>query len=573
MDCGLFNPRKEKESIQLARIVLRETLNNISRDESRENSTLQQIIKVVFGDDEIDLDAMTGVQIKHNIKKIMYLKQLVSDNDGFDLMPSIIQGMTDVVKRIGECQPANSEYPRLAKTFCCISPCITNMLQKLKNLESGRFDKLLTISNFIDENKSLNQLIIDVKPPNKGKIIGNAVFSCAFAFCINFAMDVLFTAKDDTPVVTGNYSWNLLKNAATETDSRKRKRLGGDDGLVYGKYQRLDDDDERTESAANELFGIAAANTEESLHPSSLPEKNDDEALPSPSADPQTSTDGGENFDLASVQRREDQSTLFLLQNLENENDNSIIVDDGGADPVATDSNNNGPIGDEGTIQPGREAYFYGDLIDTPCATDYLFDKDSFIIDAEERREYNNNNNEMEIFSSLDRQSPKEKECFEDDEKESTLPPNLEKDDGTTRKETDANAAIPHPFDDETVAKESPAMDDEPIPDREPLETRDEKESADEKPFPRPETPAVDRHSPMKEYITTDETDNFSSSDRQIREKENGFVPKCDEMDGDKDVSVTTLENTANDAENFQTLTIKREKKKKKKKKNISLVE
>ena len=254
---GIFGKNKQKENTQLARIVFKQIINNILRDNSEENSCLKDIVNVIFGN--ISIDAMTGVDIKHNIRKITYLKQLVSDNDEFDLIPTVIQVMNDIIRKIGESKPSDSRYPRLAKTITFISPSIANMLHRLKNLESGRFEKLLKISNFIDENKHIHQLILDVKSPDKMKIILNSMFCCLFTVGIHFALDLLLNGKEGAnehkeketakQVAKSNYNWgyynceNNNSNNNNKWEKRKREDKDGDED-----NGDKDDDDDTSET-------------------------------------------------------------------------------------------------------------------------------------------------------------------------------------------------------------------------------------------------------------------------------------------------------------------------------------
>ena len=257
LNYGLFEKRKEKESIQLARVVFKQIMCNILQDDSQENSYLKDIVNIIFNKKKID--EMTGIDIKQNIQRIVFIKQLVSDNDEFDLIPTIIQVMNDVVRKIGESKPSNSQFPRLAKTISFISPNITNMLHKLKKLESGRFEKLLKISNFMDEDKNINKLILDFKAPDRMKIILNALYCCLFTVGVHFALDFLLYGKEieedndkkaekiTQPLDNYNYNWdsynynendsNIINNNNTNDNDEKND-------FVNHRKRKIDSDDD-----------------------------------------------------------------------------------------------------------------------------------------------------------------------------------------------------------------------------------------------------------------------------------------------------------------------------------------
>ena len=248
MDLGLLTKDMNQENIQLARIIYKETLKNITKDE---NSNLKNIVDIVCND--IDINKMSGVDIKNHIKKIMFFKQF-TNNDEFDLIPSVIKVMSDIIKKVGESESSKSRFPRLVKTLSFISPHINNMLVKLENLESSRFDKLLKISNFIDEkHKSIDDLIKDVKISNnnKFKLIGNTLIYCLFTLGIYYAIDFLLneddnnnnnSKKDDAKSITRNFVWSNYKyNDENNNDQRKRKH-SQIEILTRNKHPRIIDD-------------------------------------------------------------------------------------------------------------------------------------------------------------------------------------------------------------------------------------------------------------------------------------------------------------------------------------------
>ena len=232
METSLFNNISNRSDATIARVIFLEMLRKISNDDSKENSFLKVIIESTFK--SCDIDTLPGHVIRKHVKKIMYLKELISDDGGFDVIPIFIDIINQVISKIKNTSPSNFAYPRLANTIHFIIPTINNMLHKLKNLQSTRLDKLVTLSNIIDENKALDKLITDVKSPNGTTIIVNAIIGCILTVGAHYAIDLIIKSNDEKENIDesisicdssdlGNISWGFGCKRKMDGEIRKDK--------------------------------------------------------------------------------------------------------------------------------------------------------------------------------------------------------------------------------------------------------------------------------------------------------------------------------------------------------------
>ena len=361
---GLFGKNKEKESTQLARVVFRQIMRNISKDESDENSYLKDVMNIIFK--QKNIDEMTGVDIKENIQRIIFIKQLVSDNDEFDLIPTIIQVMNDVVHKIGESKPSNSQFPRLAKTISFISPNITNMLHKLKKLESGRFEKLLKICNFIDEDKNINKLIHDFKAPDRMKIILNALYCCIFTVGVHFALDLLLNGKElddqkdkniNKQVVNYKYNWesyNYENDNDDDGNINNDKDNNDENGFVNREKRKINSYDYDDNNSSNTVFSSMLNKNKKRRE--GITEKENDEEDKDYNAQTTMEYNVTDKQEDITTKSKEEQMLKRKIQdeNVENDNHNE---DDGGIYSPSNNNNNDDNENDRNKNQLNMSTY------------------------------------------------------------------------------------------------------------------------------------------------------------------------------------------------------------------------
>ena len=232
---GLFSRGSiDKSDPKILRIIFREILRKIISDDSPDNSPLKAIVESIFNIEEID--SLPGDVLRNKIKKVITLKDMLSDNN-FDLLPSCIDILRQIISKIQSVDPSKASHPRWAKALTYVSPTLNAMLQKIKNTQLNRLDKLLSLSGMMSEKHGLDNLIRDVKAPNNSTMIINAVLSCILTVGVHFTLDFVCSPNEDTrknehisvgynPLIFENFISNPPldeSQSSNSSESRKRK--------------------------------------------------------------------------------------------------------------------------------------------------------------------------------------------------------------------------------------------------------------------------------------------------------------------------------------------------------------